>query len=142
MRRRALRGPTVQWQTPPASRSHWSIDILVDYDADVVAIDYDGVYWHRDRHSVDHRKTRDLLDAGYRVVRFREHGLSPLDITDDRFLQLTVPVTLAASVRRHVSTTRRPAAPTMLPCATDQQRRAGHIGSKRARSALRTCRRG
>ncbi|WP_442306160.1 hypothetical protein [Streptomyces sp. 2RAF24] len=34
----------------------------------MLAIEYDGAYWHADRHEVDVEKSQDLLAAGYIVA--------------------------------------------------------------------------
>ncbi|MPV50134.1 hypothetical protein GCG21_08970 [Pseudactinotalea sp. HY160] len=39
---------------------------------------------------VDHRKTTELLDAGYQVCRVRETPLGPLGIDHDRYLEVCV----------------------------------------------------
>ena len=39
-------------------------------------IEYDGAYWHQDKLCKDKKKTQDLLDAGWKVVRVRGMPLS------------------------------------------------------------------
>ncbi|MFE7065563.1 zinc-ribbon domain-containing protein [Microbacterium sp. NPDC057658] len=70
-------------------RLTWTIDIGIEVNNQPVAIEYDGSYWHRDKVALDTDKTRDLLAAGYRVVRLREDPLPPLSIDDDGYLELT-----------------------------------------------------
>lgn len=57
-----------------------------------VAIEYDGSYWHAPeaKQLVDKAKTRDLLAAGYLMVRLREDGLPTLGIVDPEYLELQV----------------------------------------------------
>ena len=43
-----------------------------------VVIEYDGYFWHRDKELSDVRKTRQLLESGYSVVRVREISQKPL----------------------------------------------------------------
>lgn len=43
-----------------------------------VAIEYDGVYWHKKRYERDVLKTRILNDAGLYVIHIRESGLKEL----------------------------------------------------------------
>ena len=56
-------------------------------------MEYDGSYFHRDRVAYDTRKTLDLLERGYRVVRIRERSgkytLPSLDIKNPHYLELT-----------------------------------------------------
>jgi hypothetical protein len=70
----------------------WSIDILVDVGSHRIAIEYDGAYWHggSDKREVDERKTRDLLAAGYPVVRLREYPLALLAIEHPVLRQIRV----------------------------------------------------
>lgn len=73
------------------NHSSWSVDILVALPDDrLLAIEYDGSYWHRDKQGVDEEKTRDLLRAGYLVCRLREDPLPPLEIEDEGYLELVV----------------------------------------------------
>lgn len=54
----------------------WTVDIAVTLaDGTRLAIEYDGSYWHADKPDVDTKKSRDLLAAGWWVVRLREHPL-------------------------------------------------------------------
>lgn len=73
-------------------RKQWSVDILVETQGVKVAIEYDGVYWHspQAKQLVDLAKSRDLLAAGYLVVRLRENGLPPLGIEEPGYLELQV----------------------------------------------------
>ncbi|MFE2864863.1 zinc-ribbon domain-containing protein [Embleya sp. NPDC059259] len=52
-----------------------------------VAVEYDGFYWHKDKVSLDRKKTDRLQRAGYQVIRVREHPLpltGPCDTTAPR----------------------------------------------------------
>lgn len=75
-------------------RLTWTIDIGIENAGRRIAIEYDGSYWHRDKVALDTDKTRDLLTAGYLVVRLREDPLPSLRIDDPRYLEL---VTYAAA---------------------------------------------
>ncbi|MCU1634242.1 MAG: hypothetical protein JWM61_2894 [Micrococcaceae bacterium] len=74
------------------TRKQWSIDILVEHEGLKVAVEYDGARWHRPapKIEVDRRKSRDLLAAGYRVVRLREDDLPSLGIESPDYLELQV----------------------------------------------------
>ena len=50
----------------------WSIDIYIPEFR--VGIEYDGSYWHRDKVDIDRRKTIDLINADYYIIRIREHS--------------------------------------------------------------------
>jgi hypothetical protein len=72
-------------------RSRWLVDITVVLrDGRQLAIEYDGAYWHADKTDLDTEKSRDLLAAGYLVVRLREYPLPPLPILDDRYAEFSV----------------------------------------------------
>lgn len=74
------------------TRPSWTVDIAVEVDGKQVAIEYDGAYWHGPpaKKLVDERKSRDLLAAGYLVVRLREDGLEPLPVSDPRYSEIAV----------------------------------------------------
>lgn len=75
-----------------ASRPVWSVDILVEVGERRVVIEYDGSYWHSApaKRLVDERKSRDLLAAGYVVVRLREDDLPSLEIADKHYREIRV----------------------------------------------------
>lgn len=75
-----------------ASRKSWTIDVLVTTSRGQVAIEYDGAYWHRAdaKILVDVSKSRDLLAAGYHVVRLREDDLPTLAIAHPQYCELRV----------------------------------------------------
>ena len=45
-------------------------------------IEYDGSYWHKNKTSVDRKKTSVLLQEGYRVLRLRERPLAKISKYD------------------------------------------------------------
>ncbi|MFE5896902.1 zinc-ribbon domain-containing protein [Streptomyces sp. NPDC056488] len=52
--------------------------LRVDMILGEVAVEYDGSYWHRGKDDRDREKTNRLRQAGYHVIRVREH---PLELT-------------------------------------------------------------
>lgn len=52
-------------------------------------VEYDGSYWHAHKTELDSRKTVELLDAGYRVVRIRENDLAHLPLAHPRLRQVS-----------------------------------------------------
>lgn len=75
-------------------RPAWAVDILAPSgDSAGLVIEYDGAYWHTNKSAIDRHKTMDLLRAGYRVARLREHPLESLDIVNDRYFETTVHAT-------------------------------------------------
>lgn len=52
-----------------------------------VVIEYDGVWWHRDRHEQDKAKTEALLASGYTVIRVREYTLAHIPIKHPNLYQ-------------------------------------------------------
>jgi len=74
-----------------ARRASWLVDITVETAGQQkLAIEYDGAYWHADKADLDFEKSRDLLAAGYLVVRLREHPLPPLPIDDPKYAEFVV----------------------------------------------------
>lgn len=67
----------------------WAADILV-LAAHPFIIEYDGAYWHADKADTDARKSRELILAGYTVIRLREEGLPFLDIEDPSYHEFRV----------------------------------------------------
>ena len=51
---------------------------LVDMvcESERLIVEYDGRFWHEDKHDYDLEKTRQLEQAGWQVVRLREFGLN------------------------------------------------------------------
>ncbi len=74
------------------ARQAWTVDVLVTTAGRRVAIEYDGAYWHEApaKVLVDTAKSRDLLAAGYHVVRLREDDLPPLAIDEPRYREFRV----------------------------------------------------
>ncbi|WP_227008235.1 zinc-ribbon domain-containing protein [Pseudarthrobacter sp. AB1] len=74
------------------TRKSWSADISAVVGGHTLVIEYDGAYWHRPpaKVLVDEYKTRDLLAAGYLVVRLREDDLIPLDIQHPNYGEVRV----------------------------------------------------
>lgn len=64
----------------------WKVDVLVPSVR--LVIEYDGVYWHRNKQEVDARKTVDLIQSGFLVARLRENNLGNLGLYDRHLLQL------------------------------------------------------
>lgn len=72
-------------------RPAWLVDITGQLpDGQEVAIEYDGAYWHADKHEVDTTKSLDLLAGGFLVARLREHPLPSLGIIDPRYTEIVV----------------------------------------------------
>jgi len=55
-------------------------------------IEYDGAHWHHGaaNHQRDIRKSVSLLSTGWKVIRVREAGLTPLSIRRKGFRQWTL----------------------------------------------------
>lgn len=78
-----------RYERPEFSNS-WSVDISLRVNGMDVAVEYDGKYWHEGKKATDGRKSRELLDAGFIVVRVREEGLEPLGIESPRYGEIFV----------------------------------------------------
>lgn len=74
----------------PEFTNSWSVDISLRVNGMDVAVEYDGKYWHEGKKATDGRKSRELLDAGFIVVRIREEGLEPLGIESPRYGEIFV----------------------------------------------------
>lgn len=74
------------------SRKSWTVDIAVETSGRTLVIEYDGAYWHSAPAKVliDERKSRDLLAAGYAVVRLREDDLPELGIDHPLYREIRV----------------------------------------------------
>lgn len=68
----------------------WRPDIICRINGINVAIEYDGAYWHSGKTDTDTRKSLDLLDAGWVVIRLRETGLPSLGDLGSRYKELAV----------------------------------------------------
>jgi len=72
-------------------RPVWLVDITGELpDGQEVVIEYDGGYWHADKHDIDSAKSLDLLAGGYLVARLREHPLASLRIAHPHYTEFVV----------------------------------------------------
>lgn len=55
----------------------WNVDML--YSELCLIFEYDGQFYHMDKEDVDRLKTKDLEDAGWKVIRIREGKLKLLN---------------------------------------------------------------
>lgn len=86
---------------PSGSRVTIHPDLLLHYrpksdaqgDFIDVVFEYDGAFWHKNKLTQDSRKTQQLLDENYLVIRIRAVGLPMLNLagfrSSDRVLQLS-----------------------------------------------------
>ncbi len=74
----------------PCFTNSWSGDISLRFLCRMVAIEYDGAYWHHGKEDVDRRKSEELLAADFVVVRIRENGLDSLGITSPYYGEVFV----------------------------------------------------
>ena len=49
-----------------------------------LVVEFDGAHWHSGKEDRDTRKSERLRDAGWEVIRIRDHGLGPIAPTDVR----------------------------------------------------------
>jgi len=66
-------------------------------------IEFDGAFWHRGREAYDHAKTRLLEEAGWTVVRVREHPLGPIGRGDIQVASGQTTFDRALAVLKHLS---------------------------------------
>lgn len=86
----------VTLEVPWTNRKRISIDILGRFGDRMVAVEYDGSYYHASAstRAKDEAKTIALLDAGYSVVRLRENTLPRLEMDHPLLLQCSFRYTL------------------------------------------------
>ena len=72
------------------SHNPWPVDMLFENGDATVVVEYDGAYWHSSRAETDLRKSLDLLNAGYHLVRLREDDLQSLPINQKEYYELNV----------------------------------------------------
>lgn len=68
----------------------WTPDIICRFKSYKIAIEYDGFYWHQSHSDRDTKKSRDLLAAGWLVVRLREDALPSLHIRSKHYIEIRV----------------------------------------------------
>lgn len=74
-------------QAAAARIGRWRVDVLIPSLR--LVIEYDGEYWHRGKHAIDARKTRELLDTGFQVARVRENDLAHLQLEEPTLKQVS-----------------------------------------------------
>lgn len=74
-------------ESAAARIGRWKVDVLVP--SVQLVIEYDGEYWHAGKQELDLRKTRALIDSGYKVVRVRENDLPWLNYEDPGMRQIS-----------------------------------------------------
>jgi len=76
---------------PLRNRKSMQVDICgMSADGSLVVIEYDGEYYHSDtaKQAMDIEKTNALLNAGYKVVRIREHALPYVELSHANLFQV------------------------------------------------------
>lgn len=58
----------------------WPCDIVIH--SKKIVIEYDGWFWHKDTEEKDRRKSKELTDLGWTVIRVREKPLPKLEKID------------------------------------------------------------
>ena len=69
---------------------NWTVDISFSVLDKKFAIEYDGFHWHQEKMDIDERKSRELLEAGFIVIRIRESGLDSLCVDSPFYRELLV----------------------------------------------------
>lgn len=72
------------------SHNPWTVDSVFSVGDTQIVVEYDGEYWHEGKEDVDKRKSSDLLDAGYLVIRLRENNLPSLRINRKEYVEFRV----------------------------------------------------
>ncbi len=49
-----------------------------------LAVEFDGARWHHGQEDRDARKSKNLRDSGWQVIRVRDHGQGPIAPSDVR----------------------------------------------------------
>jgi len=55
----------------------YRIDIALEIGIERIAIEYDSYYWHKKKQAKDARRDRELMIAGWRVLRIKSDKLVP-----------------------------------------------------------------
>ena len=58
----------------------WTIDIFIP--SLNLGVEFDGNYWHKDKHDLDKLKTKKLQNAGFKIIRIREEPLQKINEID------------------------------------------------------------
>ncbi len=61
----------------------WAVDIYIKELK--LIIEYDGIYWHGKKENIDLKKTTNITDAGYTVLRIRQQPLAKIQDHDISF---------------------------------------------------------
>ncbi|MGA5121321.1 zinc-ribbon domain-containing protein [Streptomyces pseudogriseolus] len=114
--------------------------LRVDMILGDVAVEYDGSHWHKGKAARDRDKTDQLQQAGYKVIRVREHPLSLTGPYDTRAPRAAKPFHVAAAVLQKMideyflpTVAARDAAATYIAAG----RPVGQVEADRAVNALR-----
>lgn len=73
----------------PVFSHTWTVDMLIS-STNKIVVEYDGAYWHSRKILQDTKKSLELLNADYWVIRLRETGLISLDISDAKYHEIVV----------------------------------------------------
>jgi hypothetical protein len=84
------------FKLPDLARSVGKVDIAIMISSTIVAVEFDGSYWHAPRLEADKRKSDLIRDAGHHLIRVREQPLLPLH-PDDVSTPTEAPPYLTAS---------------------------------------------
>lgn len=114
--------------------------LRVDMILGDVAVEYDGSHWHKGKVARDRDKTDQLQQAGYKVIRVREHPLPLTGPYDTRAPRAAKPFHVAAAVLQKMidedflpTVAARDAAATYIAAG----RPVGQVEADRAVNALR-----
>ena len=58
------------------------VDVDIVMDSLKTVVEFDGAYWHRDKVARDKKKTKEIEEAGWTVVRIREKPLKKIHKND------------------------------------------------------------
>ena len=61
----------------------WAVDIYIKELK--LIIEYDGIYWHGKKENIDLKKTTNITDGGYTVLRIRQQPLAKIQDHDISF---------------------------------------------------------
>lgn len=55
-----------------------------------LVIEFDSCHWHKDILDSDTIKTHDLVNNGHKVIRVRENGLTPIDVSSPNYHEIEI----------------------------------------------------
>jgi very-short-patch-repair endonuclease len=56
---------------------NYNIDVALDVDGTAIAVEYDAWYWHAGREENDAQRDKEMIAAGWRILRVKSNERLP-----------------------------------------------------------------